>query len=198
MPTMRVCAMAVAYNPRRFTVREYYAMGTAGVLSPDERVELLDGEILTMPPIGPRHTGCVNRLTYVLFATFGTRVVVQGQNPVRLDERSEPQPDIALLRPRDDFYASHHAQAADVLALIEVADTSMPFDRGRKLRAYARHGIADYWIVDLARDRVLVHRKPSATGYAFERSASRGETLAFEAFPDDVLPVNDLLPAPLD
>jgi Uma2 family endonuclease len=188
--------MAVAYRPRRFSVQEYHAMGTAGVLLPDERVELLDGEILTMPPIGPRHTGGVNRLMYVLFATFGMRVVVQGQNPVRLGDRSEPQPDVALLRPRDDFYASRHARAADVLALIEVADTSMAFDRGRKLRAYARHGIADYWIVDLAGDRVLVHRKPSAAGYAVEFSASRGETLAFEAFPDDVLLVDDVLPPP--
>ena len=188
--------MPVAYRPRRFSVQEYHAMGTAGVLSPDERVELLDGEILTMPPIGPRHIGGVNRLMYVLYAAFGSRVVVQGQNPVRLDDWSEPEPDIALLRPRDDFYASRHARPADALALIEVAGTSMPLDRGRKLRAYARHGVAEYWIVDLAGDRVLVHRKPSATGYAVEFSASRGETLAFEAFPDDALPVDDLLPTP--
>jgi Uma2 family endonuclease len=188
--------MAVAHRPRRFSVHEYHAMGTAGVFSPAERVELLDGEILTMPPIGHRHIGAVNRLMYVLIATFGTRVVVQGQGSVRLDDRSEPEPDMALLRARDDFYATRHARPPDVFALIEVAGASMALDRGRKLRTYARHGIAEYWIVDLGGDRILVHREPAATGYSYEFSARRGETLAFDAFPGDALSVDDLLPAP--
>jgi Uma2 family endonuclease len=193
---MKVRAMAVAYHPRLFTVDEYHAMGDAGVFSPGEHVELLDGEILTIPPIGPRHAGEVNRLMYVLVTRFGSRAVVQVQNPVRLDDHSEPQPDIALLRPRDDFYDSRHARPADVLALIEVAETSLAYDRGKKLRAYARRGIADYWVIDLTAGTIIVHREPSATGYAVEFSVSRGEHLAFESFPDDTLLVDDLLPAP--
>jgi Uma2 family endonuclease len=188
--------MAVAYHPRLFTVDEYHAMGEANVFSPEEHVELLDGEILTMPPIGPRHAGDVTRLTYLLIVAFGPRAVVRGQNPVHLDDYSEPQPDIALLRPRDDFYASRHPQPSDVLALIEVADTSLAYDRGKKLRAYARRGIADYWVVDLSRDEILVHRGPSAAGYAVESTASRGDTLAFAAFPNDTFLVDDLLPEP--
>ncbi len=188
--------MAVAYHPRLFTVDEFHAMGDAGVFSPDEKVELLDGEILTMRPIGPRHAGDVNRLNYLLVTTFASRAVVQVQNPVRLDEYSEPLPDLALLRPRDDFYAARHPQPADTLALIEVAETSMAFDRGKKLKAYARRGIAEYWVVDLRDDRILVHREPSATGYAVEFLLTRGEAVAFESFPNDALLVDDLLPAP--
>jgi Uma2 family endonuclease len=185
--------MAFAYHPRRFTVDEYHAMGAAGVIGPSERVELLDGEILTMPPISPRHTGDVNRLTHLLITRFGSRAVVQVQNPVRLDDYSEPEPDIALLRPRDDFYASAHARPQDVLALLEVAETSLRYDAGKKLRAYARRGIPEYWIVDLRGERIVVHREPAQTEYAVEGSASRGETLAFEAFPSDVLRVDELL-----
>ncbi len=188
--------MAVAHHPRLFTVDEYHAMGDAGVFSPEEHVELLDGEILTMAPVGPRHAGEVNRLTHLLITTFGTRAVVQVQNPVRLDDLSEPQPDIALLRRRHDFYDSRHARPADVLALIEVAETSLAYDRGKKLKAYACRGIADYWIVDLHGARIVVHRKPSAAGYAAEFSVSRGASLAFESFPDDSLLVDDLLPMP--
>ncbi len=188
--------MAVAYHPRPFTVDEYHAMGEAGVLSPEEHVELLDGEILTMPPIGPGHAGDVTRLTYLLITTFGSRALVRAQNPVRLDDYSEPHPDIALLRPRDDFYASRHPQPSDVLALIEVAESSLAFDRGKKLRAYARCGIAEYWVVDLHSDEVLVHREPSSAGYAVEYSVPRGERLAFLSFPDETLLVDDLLPAP--
>jgi Uma2 family endonuclease len=188
--------MAVAYHPRLFTVDEYHAMGDAGVFSPEERVELLDGEILTMPPIGPRHAGDVDRLAYFLITAFGRRAVVRGQNPVRLDGYSEPEPDIALLRPRDDFYASRHPEPHDVFALIEVAETSLAYDRGKKLRAYARRGIAEYWIIDLRRDEILVYREPSKTGYGSESAGARGDTLAFAAFPDDTFPVDDLLPEP--
>jgi Uma2 family endonuclease len=190
---MRVRAMAVAVHPRLFNVDEYYAMGEAGVFAPGERVELLDGEILTMPPIGHRQTGSVNRLNRLLVTKFGSRAVVQVQNPVRLSNESEPEPDIALLHPCEDFYSSRHAQPEDVFALIEVADTSLPYDRGRKLRAYARSGIPEYWIVNLNADCIEVFRRPSVAGYDEPMVASHGEILAFGAFPDDPLRVDEVL-----
>jgi Uma2 family endonuclease len=185
--------MAAAVHPRHFTVDEYYAMGEAGVFAPHERIELLDGEILTMPPIGPRQTGSANRLNALLHRTFSPRAIVQPQNPVRLSNDSEPEPDIALLRPRDDFYSARHAVPGDVYALIEVSDSSLPYDRGRKLRAYARSGIAEYWIVNLREDCIEVYRRPSADGYDEQRIARRGESIAFEAFPDEPLPIEDIL-----
>jgi len=190
--------MAVLSYRRPFTVAECHAMGDAGVISPTERVELVDGEILTMPPTGPRHAGDITRLAYWLIAAFGNRAIVRTQNPVRLDGYSEPEPDIALLRPRDNFCASRHPQPSDVFALIEVAETSLAYDRGKKLRAYARHALAEYWVIDLRLDQVLVHRDPSETGYAFERIAGRGEILGFAAFPHDAFRVDDLLPEALD
>ena len=186
---------ATVPRPRLFTVDEYYAMGEAGIFGPEERVELLDGEILTMPPIGPHHAGAVNRLTHLLVTRFGDRAVVQVQNPVRLSNDSEPQPDFGLLRPRPDYYSARHAQPGDVFALIEVADTSLPYDGGRKLKAYARRGIAEYWVVNLRDDRVEIFRRPAETGYAERRVAERGEVVAFEAFAQDALTVDEILGA---
>lgn len=190
---MRVRAMAVAVRPRLFTVEEYYAMGDAGVFAPGERVELLDGEILTMAPIGPRHTGVVSRLNHLLVTRFGSWVIVQVQNPVRLSNVSEPEPDIALLRWRDDFYAARHAQPTDTLALVEVAQTSLTYDRERKRKAYARSGIAEYWIVNLNSDEIEIHRRPSSSDYDVQFRAARGETVTFEAFPGEPLCVDDVL-----
>ena len=185
--------MAVAVHPRLFSVDEYYAMGEAGVLAPGVRVELLDGEILSMPPIGSRQTGSVNRLNAFFTEQLRRRAIVQIQNPVRLSNDSEPQPDIALLRLSADFYSARHAQPEDVLALIEVADTSLSYDRGRKLRAYARSGIAEYWIVNVRINQLAVYRQPSGDDYAERIVCKVGETIALEAFPDDVLQVTDLL-----
>ncbi len=185
--------MALAVQPRHFTVDEYYAMGAAGVFAPGERVELLDGEILTMPPIGPPHAGSVDRLDALLQRRFSERAIVRAQGPVRLSNDSEPQPDIALLRPRDDFYSTRHPLPPDTLALIEVAESSLPYDSGRKLKAYARSGIAEYWIVNLEDNALEVHRNPSETGYADRFVATRGETVSFQAFPDEPLRVEDLL-----
>jgi Uma2 family endonuclease len=190
---MKVRVMAVAVQPRLFNVDEYYAMGEAGVFAPGERVELLDGEILSMPPIGPRQTGGVNRLNAFLAQQFGRRAIVQVQNPVRLSNDSEPEPDIALLRPSDDFYSARHALPDDVFALIEVADTSLSYDRGRKLKAYARSGIAEYWIVNVRDNQLEVYRQPSGDDYAQRIVRNSGEAIAFASFPDDVLQVDDLL-----
>jgi Uma2 family endonuclease len=123
---------------RLFTVDEYHRMVDAGILREDDRVELLDGEIVEMTPIGPHHAGCVNRLNRLLIEALGRRGVVTPQNPFLLDERSEPQPDLCVAKPRPDDYASGHPRPADLLLVIEVSDSSLTYDRNRKARAIRR------------------------------------------------------------
>ena len=186
--------MAVVLKTRRFTVDEYHRMGEAGILSEDDRVELLAGEIVTMSPIGPLHAGTVNRLTAFLSSRFGTQVIVGIQNPLLLrTEDSEPQPDVALLRPRADFYTRAHPEAHDVYLVIEVADTSVEKDRQVKFPIYARAGIPEAWLLDIVAARLEVHRHSTSDGYQDVRHFQRGQSVAPQAFPDVVLTVDDLL-----
>lgn len=147
----------------RFTVDEYEQMIETGVLTEDDRVELIRGEIVEKMPIGDRHAACVNRSTRLFVRLLGDRAIVAIQNPIRLDG-SEPEPDVAILRPRDDFYASGKPAAADVLLLIEVADTSLAFDRETKRALYAAAGIAEYWILNLLDESLEIHRGPRPDG----------------------------------
>jgi hypothetical protein len=151
---------------RPITVSEYHRMGEVGILGDRDRVELIEGELVAMSPIGSYHHGTVNKLNHSLVQAVGERAVVSVQGPVRLDEFSEPEPDIALLKPRPDFYQDGHAGPADVLLLIEVADTSLNYDHAVKRALYARHAIQELWIVDLTAGEVEVCRKPEADGYA--------------------------------
>jgi len=185
--------MAVQVLRRRFNVEEYYLMAKAGILSEDDRVELIDGEIVEMPPIGSPHAPTVMRLIQLLSQQVGSRALVNVQNPVRLGEHSEPQPDIALLRPRDDFYAAAHPGPQDVLLLIEIADTSIDYDREVKSPLYARAGIPEYWLVDLAGQRIEVYRDPAAGEYRQLRLVRRGERLAPEALPSLEMSSSDIL-----
>jgi Uma2 family endonuclease len=179
---------------RRFTVEEYHRMGEVGILPEDSRVELIAGDIVVREPIGSYHAGAVNRLTRLWTSMLGDRAVVQVQNPVELaKEDTELQPDVALLQPRADFYATSHPVAADVLLLIEVADTSLPRDRRVKVPLYARAGIREVWLVDLPSDRIEVYRDPTASGYGHVRALGRGESVACEAIPDLTVAVADLL-----
>lgn len=177
---------------RRFTVDEYHRMAKAGILHEDDRIELLDGEIIEMAPIGDRHAMCVNDLSAWAFAGVAGRAIVSVQNPVRLSSGSEPQPDLALLRPRPDRYGKGLPGPGDVFLLIEVADTTLRYDRQRKLPRYAQAGIPELWIVDLPAERILVHRSPHQGRYQRTAVVRRGGTLAPEAFPDLVLRVEDL------
>lgn len=177
---------------RRFTVDEYYRMAEVGILKPDDRVELIEGEIILMSPIGYRHALCVAEFNRRLVLAAGDRAFVWPQNPVRVPPDSEPQPDIALVRtpsPR----ARRHPQPEDVLLLIEVADTSYRYDRRVKLPLYARTGVREVWIVDLAHDAVEVHRGPGPRGYASSQPVGPGGTLSPEAVPEIVLAVDDAL-----
>lgn len=185
--------MAAPLERYKFTVDAYYRMAEAGVLEPRARVELIEGEIVMMTPIGLRHSACVDRLTRRLVALYGDTAIVRVQNPIVLDEHSEPEPDFAVLRPRADFYASAHPRPTDVLLVIEVADSSIGYDRGTKMPLYGRNGITELWIVDLSREAVDVYRQPFEGGYAERRTYRRGEraplpSLAAELEVDEILP----------
>lgn len=185
--------MAVAVSHHRFTVEVYEQMIAAGVLTEGDHVELIRGEILDKMPIGDRHAACVNRLTRLLVRLLDERAIVSIQNPIRLDD-SEPDSDVALLRSRDDFYAGGKPTAADVFLVVEVADTSLAFDREVKRAIYAEAGIAEYWIVDLLDDAVEVYRGPRPDGsYADRATVGRGATLAPTAFPDAAIAVAAVL-----
>ena len=185
--------MAVPVSRRLFTVSEYERMAVAGILGEDDRVELIEGEIVRMAAIGPRHAASVKRLNRLLEPRFGDRTLIGVQDPVQLDAHSEPEPEISLLRPRPDLYASGHPTPADILLLVEVADTSLEYDRGVKVPLYARAGVSEVWLVDLLADVLVVYRDPSPEGYRLVRTVRRGETLAPLAFPDRPLAADDLL-----
>ncbi len=186
--------MAVMLRRYRFTVDEYDRLAQAGVLTQCDRVELLDGEIVEMTPIGDRHASVVARLTSLFAERLRSRSIVWPQNPVGLRVvRSVPQPDVALLRPRADFYATARPGPEDVLLLIEVMDISAETDRGVKLPLYARAGISEVWLVDLGTDSLEVYRRPAAAGYAEARALRRGDRVSPQAFPDLTLTADDLL-----
>ena len=186
--------MTVVLKTHRFTVDEYHRMGEAGIFSEDDRVELLAGEIVEMSPIGPLHAGIVRRLTAIFSARLETEVLVSVQNPLLLRTAdSEPQPDVALLRPRPDFYARSHPEAQDVYLVIEVADTSLVTDREVKLPIYARAGVPEAWLLDVVTQRLEVHRRPTPDGDQDVHSFRRGESVAPQAFPHLVLTVDTLL-----
>jgi Uma2 family endonuclease len=150
----------------RLTVEDYYRMGEAGILRPDERVELIEGEIIDMAPPGSRHAGTVTQLQELLHAAVGRAAQIRTQNPVSIDRYSEPQPDLAVLRPRADYYKSAHPRPENVLLLIEVADTSLRYDRDIKTSLYARHGIPEVWLVDVQRRQVTRYRHAVNGAYA--------------------------------
>jgi Uma2 family endonuclease len=168
-------------------------MVEAGLLREDDRVELIDGEVLEMTPIGRRHAAAVVRLTRVCHETIGRFAVISPQNPVVIDQYGEPQPDLMLLRPRVDDYAAAQPTAADVLLAVEVADSSLEYDRQVKLPIYARAEIPEVWIEDLVHDAVEVRRDPGPSGYRAVRVARRGETIRPLAFPDVEIAVDAVL-----
>jgi Uma2 family endonuclease len=186
--------MAVDLKRRRFTVAEYRQMADVGLIQPDERVELLNGEIVEMSPIGSRHAAASMLLSRAFFETIGRRAWINMANPVETDEYGEPQPDLQLLRPRADAYASATPTAPDTLLVVEISDTSLGKDRRVKLPIYARANIPEVWIENLVDDVIEVHTDPTPEGYQTVRVARRGEMVSPGAFPDVILKVDDLLP----
>lgn len=185
--------MSVQVVRRSFTVEEYHRMAQAGILGEDDRVELIDGEIVKMTPIGSRHAACIMRLNRLFSRQLGQEVLVNVQNPIRLGEYSEPEPDVALLRFRKDFYAQAHPGPEDVVLVIEVADTSAAYDREVKLPLYARAGVPEVWLVDLAEERIEVYRQPGRQGYEQIQRLGRGQHVTAQAFPNLVLVVDNIL-----
>lgn len=177
-------AASAILKRHRLTVADYYRMAEAGILGEDDRVELIEGEIIDMPPIGNVHSSSVKRLLRIFDRAVGDGAVVSVQDPIHLNDFSEPQPDLALLRYRDDFYREAHPTAADVLLLVEVAGSSLAYDRDVKLPLYARHGIPEVWIVDLEHRRLEVHSRPQGDAYLEKRCPDLAVPIAPAALPD--------------
>ncbi|MCA1594329.1 MAG: Uma2 family endonuclease, partial [Acidobacteria bacterium] len=172
---------------------EYERMGVAGIFSEDDRVELIEGEIVEMSPIGKRHAACVGRLTQILALLLQRQVILWIQNPIQLSDFSEPQPDIALLKPRDDFYEHSLPTANDILLLIEVSDTTLEYDRQIKLPLYARSGVPEVWIVNLPDEQIETHAHPSGGSYQTTGHAARGDELQSHTLADLRLNASDIL-----
>ncbi len=178
---------------RRFTVDDYHRMGETGILSEDDRVELIDGEIVEMTPIGGLHAACVNELTRILVTAVGRDAIVSVQNPVRLDELHEPQPDLAVLKHREDYRHGRLPRPVDVLLLVEVADTSLPYDRRVKLPLYARARIPEVWVVDLGGAVLERYAEPREEGFAATERARGSQRLGSSAWPGLSLSVDALI-----
>jgi hypothetical protein len=175
-------------------VEEYHRMGEAGILHEDDRIELLDGQLYVMSPIGSEHAACVRRLDRIFQRRAEPEALVSAQNPVVLGEDSEPEPDLALLSPRDDDYAAHHPRPEDVLLLVEVADSTEAFDRSTKLSLYAQAGIPEYWVVSLSDGHVHVYRDPKGDHYESHSAYGVNDSVAVGPLTGtDPLPVSRIL-----
>ena len=168
-------------------------MAERGAFDPDERVELVGGQIFDMSPIGTLHARCVKFLNSFLSTRLGGKLIVSVQDPIMLDDLSEPQPDIAVLAFREDFYKEALPAAGDVRLIIEVADTSAEFDRGVKFQRYAAAGIPEAWLIDLNNDRVEVHFAPQASAYSRANIYQRGENAVSRTIPEIELAVDNIL-----
>lgn len=193
---MQAQTSGILEYPQRHAVSatEYLRMGEAGVFGPEARLELIEGEIVEMTPIGSRHAGTVNTLNRLLVRLAGDRAVVSVQNPAIVSARSVPQPDLALLAPRDDSYSAAHPTAANVLLAIEVADTTLAFDIETKVPLYARAGIPEVWVVDVNEQAIRVYRDPSASGYKTSFTVAGEGSVASLVLPDVRIVVSDLFP----
>ena len=178
---------------RKFTIQEYHQMLDSGIIAMDERIELLKGEIIAMSPIGIKHAACVRRLNNILSQHLQGEAIIDIQNPLELDNLSEPQPDIALLKPRADFYATAHPQSKDIFLIIEVADKTLKSDREVKIPLYAENQIAEVWLVDINGESIEVYREPRNDKYQTVFYFRRGQTLSPLVFSPVNIAVKDIL-----
>ena len=177
----------------RITVDEYYRMAEVGLLAPDARVELIEGEIIDMPPIGPDHGSVVDKLTHLLVHAVGDRAIVRVQGAVRLSRASEPQPDVALLVPRTDYYRAGHPAGDNTFLVIEVSDSTLRYDRNVKVPLYARHGVPEVWIVDIPGSQVHFYRSPADGRYRDETSAAVPGPTPIMALPSVTVELSSLM-----
>ena len=178
--------MSSAFTPTRTRIStdRYQKMVATGVLTKYDRVELIEGEMFDMAPMGTRHSGITSKLNELFVLAVSRAATIVGGGPVNLGEFSEPQPDLMLLKRRADFYIGKIAEAADVLLLIEVSDSSLSFDQSVKLNLYARYGISEYWVVDVEGKRVVTYREPAAKGYSRKDEFTSPDTVTPQAFPE--------------
>jgi Uma2 family endonuclease len=179
-------------KPYRFTVEEYFRMGEIGVFAPEARVELIEGEIIEMPPIKPPHSGTVITLNRLLVPRCADKALVSVQNPMIISNFSAPQPDFAVLRPRHDDYQGKLPEVNDVILAIEVANTTLRYDLGRKSPLYARHGIRELWVIDVNEQVVHVCRDPSETGYRSTATLRGQDRVSIEAIPTVSIGLNEI------
>lgn len=186
-------AVELAAARRRFTREEYHRMGEVGILTRHDRVELIRGEIVTMTPAGRRHRAFVDNLNQLLAVRLGDRAITSVQNPLVLGDDTEPEPDLKILRRRSLPYKEREAHADDVLLLIEVADTSLAYDRSTKLELYAQSRIPEYWVVDCAAESIEIHRAPDGDRYRdVARVVDPAVTVSLQAFPDVTLALGEI------
>ncbi len=186
--------MSVQSLKHLFTVDDYNRMGESKIFSEDDRVELIEGEIIQMVPIGDRHVTCVNRLLDCFVSLqVVKKTIISIQNPIQLGEYSEPQPDITLLKPSVDFYTGCLSQSNDVFLVVEVSDSSIEFDRNVKIPLYAKHEIPEMWLVDLEKQTLETYRQPVSGRYTQTQTLDSNQSIAPQAFPELILPVSDIL-----
>ena len=181
---------------RRLTVEDYHRMGELGIIDPEERVELIEGQIIEKPVKGTPHSAAVKRTEKLLENRLGERVLVRLQDPVRLNNYSEPEPDIAVVIPDPSYYEDHHPTPDEVYLIIEVADTMLRNDIEFKARVYAQSGIADYWVLDVNNRQLYVFREPSDRGYQSEALLADDATIACLAFPEEAITISQMLATP--
>jgi len=190
---MSVAVAAPPIERYRLTSAIFHEMVEKGILNEDDRLELIEGELVTLSPIGPEHSGIVDQLAAILIKQLGDRAVVKVQGPLQLDESTEPQPDLILLEPRRDYYKHSLPRPADVALVIEVADSSLAYDRAIKMPLYAGAGIPEAWIVNLIDRWIEVYRDPSPAGYTTMLKILAGKSISPKAFDDVVVIVDELL-----
>jgi Uma2 family endonuclease len=176
----------------QFTVADFARMVEAGILAEDDRVELMDGEVRAMSPIGPRHVAIVNRLNALLSRQVADRAIVSVQNPIQLTDYTEPQPDIVVLRPREDFYAQALPLPENVLLVVEVAETSLEYDRDEKILRYAQTRIPEVWLIDVDQVTLTQYTQPDGTRYRREQTLARGQFLSADILGTVHLPIDSI------
>ncbi len=185
--------MVIQLVRHKFTVEQYHQMAETGIISSSDRLELINGEIIEMSPIGIRHASCVKKLINLLTRKLGNLAIIDAQDPIKLNDSSEPQPDIALLHPRDDFYATAHPQPQDIFLLIEVADTTITLDREVKVPLYANSGIIELWLIDINNQVIEVYYEPLGDCYKYMQQFQAGQTIYLQSFPNLGFEVNEIL-----
>jgi len=181
------------YKRHLTNLAEWKKLGEANIFPPGSRLELINGEIIEMAPIGSNHSGHINKLTQILVKLASNQAVVSVQNPVQLNDLSEPEPDLMLLKPNPDFYSAHHPDASHVLLLIEVADSSLKFDQNQKLRLYALHNIPEYWLLNIKDACLEVYRQPYDGLYAEKTTLRAGDNITLSQLNDININIADIL-----